>query len=333
MQCSDPATGTGSEDDSDMTDLRLGIILRSQSTDWPALLDAARRVDRLGYDHLWTWDHLYAICGDPYQSVFEGYSVLAAWAMATERIRLGLLVGANTFRNPGLVAKSVATIDHISGGRAIAGLGGAWFDLEHEAHGIDFGSGFGQRLDWLDESVAAVRRLLDGETVTSEPGGRYAFDRAVHHPAPVQRHLPIMIGGGGEKKTLRTVARYADLWNYWGTPDELARKDGVLRAHCADVGRDPSLIERTVGCTMVIRDDPAEGSRVWAEQMEHNRTAREDWDGHDTFWDGNVEQVAEKIRRYTAVGFSTVIVELPAPYDVETIERLIGEVKPLVDAD
>jgi alkanesulfonate monooxygenase SsuD/methylene tetrahydromethanopterin reductase-like flavin-dependent oxidoreductase (luciferase family) len=252
--------------------------------------------------------------------------------MATERIRLGLLVGANTFRNPGLVAKSVATLDHISGGRAIAGLGGAWFDLEHEAHGIDFGSGFGQRLDWLDESVAAVRRLLDGETVTSEPGGRYAFDRAIHHPVPVQRHLPIMIGGGGEKKTLRTVARYADLWNVFGSPDELARKDGILRAHCADVGRDPSLIERTISCTMLIRDDPAEGRRVWAEQMEHNRTPREDWDGPETFWDGNVEQVAEKIRRYTTLGFSTVIVELPAPYDVETIERLIGEVKPLVDA-
>ncbi len=140
------------------------------------MLDAAKRVDRLGYDHLWTWDHLYAIFGDPYQPIFEGYTTLAAWAMATEQTRLGLLVGANTFRNPGLVAKTIATLDHISDGRAILGLGGAWFDLEHQAHGIDFGSGFGQRLDWLDESVAAIRRLLDGETVTSEPGGHYPFD-------------------------------------------------------------------------------------------------------------------------------------------------------------
>ena len=114
--------------------------------------------------------------------------------------------------------------------------------------------------------------------------------------------------------------------------EELARKDDILRAHCVEVGRDPSLIERTASWTMVIRDDPAEGERVWAAQMAHNRTPREEWDGPDTFWGGNVEQVAERIRRSTAIGFSTVIVELPAPYDAETMERLIGEVKPLVDA-
>ena len=136
-----------------MTDLKTGILLWSQGASWPEQLEAAQRVDRLGYDHLWTWDHLYAIFGDPYQPIFEGWTSLAAWAMATERTRLGLLVGANTFRNPGLVAKTAATLDHISGGRAILGIGGAWMELEHQAHGIDFGSGFGQRLDWLDESV------------------------------------------------------------------------------------------------------------------------------------------------------------------------------------
>ena len=140
-----------------MTDLKLGILLWSQGTDWGPMVETARRVDRLGYDSLWTWDHLYAIYGDPYQPIFGGYEVLAGWAVATERAKLGLLVGANTFRNPGIVAKSVATLDHISGGRAIAGLGGAWFDLEHAAHGIEFGSGFGQRLDWLDESAGVIR--------------------------------------------------------------------------------------------------------------------------------------------------------------------------------
>src|SRR5512142_3433732 len=108
-----------------MTDLKLGILLWSQASDWAPMLEAARRIDALGYEHLWTWDHLYAIYGDPYQSIFEGYAVLSAWAMATQRTRLGLLVGANTFRNPGIVAKTVATLDHISGGRAICGLGGA----------------------------------------------------------------------------------------------------------------------------------------------------------------------------------------------------------------
>src|ERR671914_1142813 len=204
-------------------DTRLGILLWSQATDWPSFERAAIRVDELGYESLWTWDHLYAIFGDPLQPIFEGYTTLAAWAKVTTNVRLGLLVGANTFRNPGLVAKTVSTIDHISDGRAILGIGGAWFDLEHRAFGIDFGTGFGQRLDWLDESVSACRRLLDGQEVTSEPGGRYGFDRLRHQPRPVQEHLPIMIGGSGERKTLRTVARYADMWNAMG-PLELMRR-------------------------------------------------------------------------------------------------------------
>jgi alkanesulfonate monooxygenase SsuD/methylene tetrahydromethanopterin reductase-like flavin-dependent oxidoreductase (luciferase family) len=314
-----------------MSELRLGILLWSQASDWPPMLEAAQQVDRLGYEHLWTWDHLYAIYGDPYQPIFEGYSLLGAWAMATERARLGLLVGANTFRNPGLVAKSVTTLDHISGGRAIMGLGGAWFDLEHEAHGIDFGSGFGQRLDWLDESVGVIRTLLEGGEVTHE-SPKYHVDRLRHQPLPLQAHVPIMIGGSGEKKTLRTVAKYADMWNAFGSPEVLRRKDGILRAHCKDVGRDERLIERTVGCKMVIRDDPVEAERVWAEQMAFNQTPREEWDGPDTLWSGTPEQIAETIRGHVENGFSTVIVEMPAPYDVETLERLIGEVKPLVDA-
>src|SRR6476659_7284011 len=157
-----------------MTDLRLGAALWSQASDWPGFLAAAQRADRLGFDHVWPWDHLLAIVGDPDQSIFEGYTARAAAAQATERIRLGLFVGANTFRNPALAVKSLTTIDHISGGRAIMGIGGAWFEDEHTAFGIDFGSGFGERLDWLDESVGAIRTLLDGGTVTSEPGGRYA---------------------------------------------------------------------------------------------------------------------------------------------------------------
>src|SRR5574340_535567 len=162
-----------------MTDLTLGILLWNQASEWRPMVDAAKRADELGYDSLWAWDHIYAIYGDPYQPIFEGYALLAAYAMVSERVRLGLLVGANTFRNPGIVAKSIATLDHLSGGRAICGLGGAWFELEHTAHGIDFGSGFGQRLDWLDESVGIVRRLLDGREVTYE-SAKYRF-RAPRH--------------------------------------------------------------------------------------------------------------------------------------------------------
>jgi alkanesulfonate monooxygenase SsuD/methylene tetrahydromethanopterin reductase-like flavin-dependent oxidoreductase (luciferase family) len=314
-----------------MTDLKTGILLWSQAASWAEMTDAAQRVDRLGYDHLWTWDHLYAIFGDPHQDIVEGYTALAGWAPVTTRTRLGLLVGANTFRNPGLVAKSITTIDHISGGRAILGIGGAWMEPEHRAHGIDFGSGFGQRLDWMDESTAAIRALLDGETVTSEPGGHYRFDGLVHHPLPVQAHLPIMIGGSGEKKTLRSVAKYADLWNAMGPVEVMARKVEVLREHCAAVGRDIDDIEFTLGTKFTIRDSKAEADRVWREAMAHNRTPISDVEDDDTFWNGSPEELADRLRPYVELGFRTVISEQPAPYDVESLERFIGEVKPLID--
>jgi len=207
-----------------MAEVRLGVLLWSQGTDWERFESAARRVDELGYDHLWTWDHLYAIFGDPYQPIYEGWTTLAAWSKVTRRARLGLLVGANTFRNPGLVAREAATLDHMSGGRAILGIGGAWFRLEHSAHGLEFGGGPGERLTWMDESVAAMRALLDGERVTSPPDSHYAFEDLVLLPRPVQERLPIMIGGSGEKKTLRSVARYADMWNAMGTIDFLRHK-------------------------------------------------------------------------------------------------------------
>ena len=315
-----------------MTDLKPGILLWSQGATWPEMLDAAKRVDRLGYTHLWTWDHLYAIFGDPYQPIFEGWSLLAAWARETTQTRLGLLVGANTFRNPGLVAKTAATLDHVSDGRAILGIGGAWFDLEHEAHGIDFGSGFGQRLDWLDESVAAMRAVLDGESVTSDAGGRYTFDDLRHQPVPVQPHLPIMIGGSGEKKTLRTVAKYADLWNAMGPVDVMAHKVEVLKGHCDAVGRDIAEIEFTLGVKLTIRDSKAEARRVRDAAMAANRTPDAEIADDDTFWEGSSEEIADRLRPYVDLGFTTVISEQPAPYDTETLERLIGEVKPLVDA-
>jgi F420-dependent oxidoreductase-like protein len=313
-----------------MTRISLGALLWNQAATYPEMRDAARRIDALGYDHLWAWDHLYAIYGDPYQPILEGWSLLSAWAEATERVRLGLLVGANTFRNPTLVAKLATTLDHVSGGRAILGLGGAWFELEHRAHGIDFGSGDGERLDRLDEAVGIIRRVLDGEEVTHE-GRFYRADALVGLPRPVQPHLPILIGGGGEKKTLKTVARYADISNVFGDPETLRRKDAVIRAHCADVGRDEQEIERSVGCKIVIRDTEAEARRVWAEQMRHNRTPEADWDGTDTLWLGTPATIAETIRQRVDAGFPTIIVELPAPYDVETMERLIGEVRPMVE--
>jgi alkanesulfonate monooxygenase SsuD/methylene tetrahydromethanopterin reductase-like flavin-dependent oxidoreductase (luciferase family) len=311
--------------------IRLGVALWSQASTWPEFLAAARRADQLGFDHVQTWDHLYAIFGDPHQPIFEGYAALAALAQATERTRLGLFVGANTFRNPALVAKTMTTIDHISGGRAVLGIGGAWFELEHRAFGFDFGSGFGQRLDWLAEAVPAIRTLLDGGEVTSQ-GGRYAFDHLRLDPRPVQDHLPMMIGGGGERKTLRIVAGYADIWNVFGMPDTVAHKDSVLRAHCADLGRDPSEIERSVGCKVIIRSTEAAARARYEEIIRHNRIPPERLADDVTWWVGTPDQVARTMLDYRAVGFHTFLCETPAPYDAETMETLIKVVKPAVDA-
>jgi alkanesulfonate monooxygenase SsuD/methylene tetrahydromethanopterin reductase-like flavin-dependent oxidoreductase (luciferase family) len=314
-----------------MRDLKLGILLWNQATDWPSYLDAVKRIDALGYDHIWAWDHLYAIFGDPLQPIFEGWASLTATAMATRRTRLGLLVGANTFRNPGLVAKLATTLDHISGGRAILGLGGAWMEGEHRAYGIDFGAGFGQRLDWLEESVAACRAMLGGQAVTSQPGTRYRLQDARVAPLPIQPRLPIMIGGSGEKKTLRTVARHADMWNAMGLPEVMAHKAEVLRRHCEAEGRDPAEIEFTLGVKLTIRDSEAEAVRVWEAAMAHNRTPLADVADDVTFLNVTPEQAAERLAPYLELGFRTIISEQPAPYDTETLERFIGQVRPLLE--
>ena len=150
-----------------MPDIRLGALCWNQYTTWPAMLEAGMRADRLGYDTLWTWDHLYPIVGSDDGPILEGWLTLAAWAQATERIRIGLMVGANTFREPSLTAKMATTLDHISGGRAILGIGGAWFETEHEAFGLAFGDGLPERLRWLAEALPIMRGMLHGERPTA----------------------------------------------------------------------------------------------------------------------------------------------------------------------
>ncbi|HEY7936484.1 MAG TPA: LLM class flavin-dependent oxidoreductase [Candidatus Limnocylindrales bacterium] len=311
-------------------EISLGVVPWSQAATWPEMLAVAELVDGLGYEHLWTWDHLLAIYGDPDQPIFEGWSTVAAWAMVTQRVRIGLLVDANTTRNPGIVAKSAVTLDHISAGRAILGLGAGWHGLEHRAFGIDFGASVGQRLDWMDEAAAAIRPLLDGETVSSAPGGHYAFDALRHAPGPLQGHLPIMIGGGGEKKTLRTVARYADMWNVSGTPAQLAHKADVLGEHCLAVGRDIAGIEFSISVTLAIRDTAAEAESVMRTAIAHNRTPWSRVADDAAFMSGSPAEIADRLRPYVELGFRTILAEQPAPFDVETLERFIGEVKPLL---
>jgi F420-dependent oxidoreductase-like protein len=309
----------------DGPELKLGVLAWNQFTDWPSLRDVGVLVDELGYDSLWTWDHLYPIVGDPYGPMFEGYLTLAAWAALTKRVTLGLMVGANTFRNPALVAKMVTTLDHISNGRAYLGIGGAWFETEHTAFGIPYGSSPGERLRWFDEAVELIRGMLRDEQ-SSARGRFYHADGVRNVPPPVQRRLPILIGGSGERKTLATVARYADAWNTGGDLERVQHKDAVLRRWCEEVGRDESEIERTLqGGSPVIRNTVEEAERAAQLIAEHNGLP--DFRGPV----GTPEQIAESLVPQVELGFHHVYFDLPAPYDRETIERLVGEVKPLLE--
>jgi alkanesulfonate monooxygenase SsuD/methylene tetrahydromethanopterin reductase-like flavin-dependent oxidoreductase (luciferase family) len=310
-----------------MDSIRLGALCWNQYTDWPSLLEAGIRADRLGYDTLWTWDHLYPIVGGSHGPIFEGWLVLAAWAQATERVRIGLMVGANTFRNPALVAKMATTLDHISGGRAILGIGGAWFGEEHEGFGIEFGSGFPERLRWLGEALPIMRGMLGGTEPTAT-GPRYTSKQTRNLPPPVQGRLPICIGGGGERVTLRLVAKHADMNNIGGGVATVRRKEAILLEHCAAVGRDPTEIERTTGIgTVFIRDDRVEAERVFRGAFGRNGRARP-WDDQPV---GTPEDVAEKLAPYLEIGYRHFIAGLPAPYDEESMSRLVTEVKPLLE--
>ena len=303
-------------------DVKIGALIWPQYTEWQPLQDAAAQADELGFDSLWTWDHLYPIVGDWRGPIFEGYLTLTGWAAVTNRATLGLMVGANTFRNPALVAKTATTLDHISSGRAVLGIGGAWFEREHEAYGLEFGGGFGERLDWLDEAVAIMRAMLDGEPATAR-GERYHAQDVRNDPAPVQERLPILIGGAGEKKTLQTVARYADAWNVGGDVSRVRAKDAVLRRWCDEVGRDESQIERTLqGGSIIIRDDPAEARRVARDIGARNGG----WSGPETT--GSSAQIVDRFAPYLELGFRHVYFDIPAPFDAETLERIATEVRP-----
>lgn len=299
-----------------------------QRTGWPALREAALAAESAGFDSLWLDDHLLADEGDWRDAKLEGWASLAALAPLTTTARLGLLVAANTFRNPGLTAKLATTLDHLSGGRFILGIGGGWFGREHEAFGLDFGAGFGERLDRLEEAVDLIERLLAGERVT-HAGRFYRFDDARCGPLPVQARLPILIGGSGREKTLRTTARHADLWNGYGEPTRIAEVSEVLRQRCAEIGRPFESIERTVTMDVVIRASES-AARTAFEEIEdgHGIRGRIGADGtlRGLNAGGPPEVVAGYVRQFAAMGIAEVIWIFRHPFDLETVGRL-GEVR------
>ncbi|HEX5452148.1 MAG TPA: LLM class flavin-dependent oxidoreductase [Candidatus Limnocylindrales bacterium] len=309
-----------------MREIRIGALCWNQYTDWPSLLEAGCRAERLGYDSLWTWDHVYPIVGSDRGPIFEGWLTLTAWAMATSRVRIGLMVGANTFRNPALVAKMATTFDHISKGRAILGLGAAWFETEHRALGLPYGRSPGERLRWLGEALPIIRGMFDGTEPTVR-GERYQTDAVRNLPPPVQGRLPLLVGGGGERVTLRLVARYADACNLGGRLEDIRRKEGVLRAYCEEIGRDPDEIERTTGLgAVVIRDSEREARRAFERIFAAN--------GDAPLWTdqpvGTPEQIAERLGPLVELGYRHLVAGFPAPYDEESMARLAGEIRALL---
>jgi probable F420-dependent oxidoreductase len=206
---------------------RVGVQLHPQATSYIELRDAWRRAESVGVDSIWTWDHFFPLYGDPDAGHFEGWTLLAAMAADTERARLGMLVSCNSYRNPQLVADMARTADHICGGRMYLGIGAGWFERDYSEYGYEFGTAMG-RLRKLEVDLPRLVARL----------GKL-------RPAPIG-DLPILVGGSGEKVTLRLTAQYADAWNSFGPPEIFARKNAVLDRWCSELGRDPAAIERTV---------------------------------------------------------------------------------------
>jgi F420-dependent oxidoreductase-like protein len=219
--------------------LTFGVVTGQHQLTWAQLREQWQMAEALGFDSIWLFDHFLTLYGDPDGPCLEASTLLAAMALATARVRIGVLVYGNTHRNPAILAKEVVTVDHLSGGRAILGIGAAWNEREHRAYGIPFPSP-GDRVAMLDEALTVIRSLFT-ERRTTFHGRFYQLEDAPFAPKPVQAHLPVLVGGK-RPKMLQVIARHADLWDSSGTPDEVRRGFAEIAAHCHALGRDPNEI-------------------------------------------------------------------------------------------
>jgi len=264
---------------------------------WSDVRDVVLHCDRAGWDGAYFADHFMPDDpgGVPADGpVLECWSVLAALAAETQRLRLGPLVSGNLYRHPAIVAQAAATIDHISGGRFVVGLGAGWQRNEHVAFGIDL-LDVGDRLDHLEESCAVIAALLAQNRTTFE-GACYRITDAPCDPKPVQSHLPLLVGGSGEKRTMRIAARHADEWNAWGTAEDFRRRTAVFADHCAAVDRDPASVARSTQALVYLSTD-----EDWLAPHRRAASAR-------PCLLGTPAEVVEQVAAYDAVGVDELII-------------------------
>ena len=224
-------------------------------TTWSDLLELARHGEATGWDGVWIADHFMPNRADVDAPLLEGWTTIAALAASVPRVRIGCLVSGNTYRHPAVLANMAATADQVSGGRVVLGLGAGWQENEHAAYGIPLYE-TRERLERFGEACAVVKSLLTRERTTFT-GAHYQLTDAPCEPKGADGPIPLLVGGGGEKVTLRIAAEHADEWNVWGSPEVLAHKGAVLDRHCEDVGRDPSTIRRSAQALLFLSDDEA----------------------------------------------------------------------------
>jgi F420-dependent oxidoreductase-like protein len=315
---------------------RLGLQISGFSLDAPdsrifALVsEAARVAEKVGFDSLWTTDHVHQVpsVGERDDPVLEAYTTLAALAPVTERVRLGALVTCVGFRRPALLAKMVSTIDIISGGRAVLGIGAGWLEEEHRAYGIPFPS-IGGRLEELEDAVRICRAMFTSDRPSIE-GKHYSIDEPFNMPAPLAPGgPPILIGGSGERVLIPMVARLADACNFFGAPATVEHKIAVLNRACAKIGRDPASITKTwLGAALV---EESEQTLQPALEETARRLGVQPTAARGLSLSGTPSEVADQVRAYRAAGIDGIIVSLRGRYDFDRLERVGTVLREAVD--
>jgi F420-dependent oxidoreductase-like protein len=285
------------------------------SQDFETMKSLAAHVEQTGWDGLWLADHFMPNAEDVSTPWPEAWTTLSALAAVVPRIRMGTLVTGNTYRHPAVLAKMAATADHISGGRVVLGLGSGWQENEHEMYGIPFYT-VNNRLQRLEEACQVIKALFSEESVNFD-GEFYQLKNAPLQPKPKQDNLPLLIGGGGEKVTLKITAKYADEWNVWGTVETMINKMKILDQHCEDAGRNPADIQRSAVALMFLTDD-----EKFAQKMNA---------GSQAAIAGNLNQIQDIVGAYQAAGVDELIVPdfTMGPDKLEILDKLINEVAPV----